>query len=437
MPDLFSSPEYKELLLRDGKVVAPAVYRYTPLAVRRAQGVYLYDILGNQYLDFAAGMASLPLGHCHPRVVRAIKEQAEEIHHVFNHIGYYPPYTELMETLQSLMPNELRDGMGILMNSGSEAIESSLKVARFVTRKPAVICFMNSFHGRTLGALSITNSKATYRQHHSGLLAGAYYVPYPFSYRFLGKRTTDDEALSMSIAFMNELLTRIVPSEDVAGIIVEPIQGEGGYRIPPSGFLPYLRDLSKKIGCLLIVDEIQTGLGRTGEMFAFEHWGVVPDIIALAKAFGGGLPLSCAFGKKDIMMKWSPGSQGSTFGGNPIAIAASMATMHVIKEEDLTQNARRVGAYFLELLRKALLGKSCVGDIRGKGLLIGVELVNGNGEPAAQLSKTVCHKAIERQLVITTCGESTIRFAPPLIITEKDAEQAVKIVSSILSALGY
>ncbi len=437
MPDLFSNAEYKSLIVRDSRTVAPALYRYTPLALTRGHGAYLYDMLGNQYLDFAAGMASLPLGHCHPKVVSAVKKQAESIHHVFNHIGYYDPYIELLEGLQSVMPVGLTDGMGILMNSGSEAIESALKVARFVTKKPAIISFMNSFHGRSLGALSVTNSKSIYRQHHSSLLNGSYYVPYPFAYRFLGKQVTDNEAMNMCKAFMDELLTKIVSPDDVAAIIVEPIQGEGGYRIPPDGFLPYLRDLSDEIECLLIIDEIQTGLGRTGKMFAFEHYGVVPDIVALAKAFGGGLPLSCAFGKRDIMSKWSPGSQGTTFGGNPIAVAASIATFTAIKGEALIENARKVGTYLIERLKESLIGKSCVGDIRGKGLLIGVELIDEFGGPAPQLSKLVCQKSVEKKLVITTCGESTIRFAPPLIINEKEAEQAVKTIDSVLSELGY
>jgi 4-aminobutyrate aminotransferase len=437
MPDFLSNPEYMALVARVGKTVAPALHRYTPLAVNRGQGAYLYDILGNKYLDFAAGMASLPLGHCHPKVIAAIKEQAEEIHHIFNHIGYYRPYVELMETLQSVMPPGLTDGMGILMNSGSEAIESTLKAARFVTGRPVIISFINSFHGRSLGALSVTNSKSLYRKHHNSLLNGAYYVPYPFSYRFLGKRVTDDEALRACKAFMKEVLDKIVTPEEVAAIIVEPIQGEGGYRIPPMEFLPYLRKLCDEIGCLLIVDEIQTGLGRTGRMFGFEHSDIVPDLIALAKAFGGGLPLSCAFGNRDVMAKWSPGSQGSTFGGNPIAIAASIATFAIIKEERLVENANTIGKYLIERLKGGLAGKSCIGDIRGKGLLIGVELIDENGDPAVQLSKTFCSKAVEKGLVITTCGESTLRFAPALIIGEKEAEEAVHKVCMVLSELGY
>lgn len=437
MIKLFSSSEYKQLVARDSNTVSPAVYRYTSLAFTRGEGVYLYDILGNKYLDFTAGMATLPLGHCHPKVVSAIKEQAEKIHHVFNHIGYYPPYVELIEKLQSLMPDGLTDGMAILMNSGSEAVESALKAARFITGKSAVISFMYGFHGRSLGALSVTNSKAIYRKHHSGLLNGVYYAPYPFPYRFLGRKVSEDDAMSMCKAFLEELMSNIVPSEDISAIIVEPIQGEGGYRVPSDEFLPYLRELADDIGCLLITDEIQTGMGRTGKIFAFEHWGVVPDLIALAKAFGGGLPLSCVFGKKEVMEKWGAGAQGSTFGGNPIAIAASMATLEVITEEGVVENAATVGAFMMDKLKELAKTKACIGDVRGKGLLIGMEFIDENGEPASGLSKDVCAKAAEKGLVITTCGTSTVRFAPPLVISEAEAGEGIDIIFSALSELGY
>lgn len=437
MENLFASSEYEGLLERDSKTVSPTIYRYTPLALTRGEGVYLYDIVGNKYLDFAAGMATLPLGHCHPKVVTAIKEQAEKIHHIFNHIGYYPPYVELIEKLQSLMPDGLTDGMAILMNSGSEAVESALKVARFVTRKPAVISFMGGFHGRSLGALSVTSSKAVYRKSHSALLNGVYYAPYPFAYRFLGRKVSNDDSMSMCKAFLEELLSNMVPPDDIAAIIVEPIQGEGGYRVPPDEFLPFLRKLADDIGCLLITDEIQTGIGRTGKMYAFEHWAVVPDLITLAKAFGGGLPLSGVFGKKEIMGKWGAGAQGSTFGGNPIAIAAAKATLEVITEDDVVENAAKVGAFMMDKLNGSANPKACIGDVRGKGLLIGMELVDENGAPASDLSKAVCTRAAEKGLVITTCGDSTLRFAPALIISEAEAEQGTDIIFSILTELGY
>ena len=435
MSELFSSSEYKQLLSRDGKTVTPAVYRYTSIAFERGEGVYLYDIIGNRYLDFASGMAALPLGHCHPRVVSAIKYQAKRLHHLFNHIGYYAPYTDLIEKLQSIMPEGLHEGMAILMNSGSEAVESALKVARFVTGRPVVISFMNAFHGRTLGALSVTSSKVIYRKHQNAFLNGVYYAPYPFGYRFLGKKVSEEDASSMCRAFLNDLLANMVAPEEIAAIIVEPIQGEGGYRVPSDDFLPYLRDLADGMGSLLITDEIQTGMGRTGRMFAFEHWGVVPDLVVLAKAFGGGLPLSAVYGKNEVMGKWEPGAQGSTFGGNPIAIAAARATIEVILEEGLVQNSEKIGGVMMEKLKEIGARKSCVGDVRGKGLLIGMELIDENGEPDPVLAKRVCDRSAENGLVITTCGTSTLRFAAPLVINEKEAEKGINIISAVLDEL--
>ncbi len=437
MADLLESAEYKNLKERDQKTVTPAVFRYTPLAFQRGEGVHLIDIQGDRYLDFAAGMATLPLGHCYPTVVAAIKDQADKIHHLFNHIGLYPPYVELVETLQSMMPAELSDGMALFMNSGSEAVESALKAARYVTGRPAVISFMGAFHGRSLGALSVTSSKAGYRKGHSGLLPGVYYAPYPAVPRFLGDTDAPEAALSATKAFMESLLAGMVPPDDIAAILVEPMQGEGGYRVPVDGFLAYLRELADKIGCLLIADEIQTGIARSGKMFAFEHWNILPDLITMAKALGGGLPLSCVYGKSSVMKQWGPGAQGSTFGGNPIAIAASLATLRAIKEENLMENAGRVGKYLFDRLRTLADAKAVIDDVRGKGLFLALEVVDENGRPNPELAKRLTAKAGEKRLVIVNCGTAGIRFAPPLIITEAHADQAVDILAAALEELGY
>ncbi|GBD10009.1 4-aminobutyrate aminotransferase GabT [Candidatus Thermoflexus japonica] len=419
------------LLARYSDVVAPAIYRYTDLTFTRGEGVYLYDADGRRYLDFSAGIATMAVGHQHPRVVEAVIRQAQQLFHAAAHIGVMEPYVALLEKIRSLAPGRLKEGKGILVNSGSEAVEAALKLARYVTGRPVVIAFRHAFHGRPMGALAATASNAAFRRRLSGLMVGIHHMIYPTPRAPFG--SSPEERGRIALELIEEAFRTVLPPEDVAGILVEPILGEGGYFVPPPGFLEGLQALCRRYGLLLIVDEVQTGLGRTGRWFAVEHWGVEPDILILGKALGGGLPLGAVLARRELADAWDPGAHGSTFGGNPLACQAGLATIAVIEEEGLLENAQRVGAYLRERFEEARTSMPMIGDVRGLGLMLGVELVEpGSGDLAtARVGEMV--RAISRAgVVITKCGESTLRIAPPLILTREQAEEGVEIILQVL-----
>jgi 4-aminobutyrate aminotransferase len=422
----------RELLGRDQAAVAGTIYRYTDIAFQRGEGVYLYDYEGRRYLDLVAGIATMNVGHCHPEVVEAICEQARTLIHGACHVGYMEPYVDLLESLKAIAPGGLKDGRGILVNSGSEAVETGIKLARYVTNRSMILAFTDSFHGRSMGALALTASNPLYRQRLSGLLTGVYHTPYPYCYRCPLQHESPETCQLACLSLVEKALQTVIPPEDLAAIIVEPIAGEGGYIVPPDGFLQGLRRICDRHGALLIADEVQSGLGRTGRMFAVDHWDVEPDVLCLAKALGGGVPLGAMLTRADLAAAWPPAAQGTTFGGNPLACRAGLATLRIIQEEDLMAQAAEVGNTIQNRFREAAGKLPVIGDVRGKGLMVGVELVNGDGSPAIEIVKAVMEETRAGGIVLTKCGASTLRIAPPLIITQKQAGEAVETILEVL-----
>lgn len=426
------------LIARDRMAVSPALYRYTEIAFARGEGVFLYDFEGRRYYDMAAGIATMNVGHCHPRVVRAIAEQAQTLIHAAAHVGYMAPYVEMAETLRSLAPAPLDRGKVMLLNSGSEAVEAAIKLARAATRRSVVLAFLDGFHGRPMGALSVTGSSSGYRRHLGGLLSGAEHVPYPNCRRcpFGHGDRTPHTCCGHWRAFIQMTLDKLVHPDDLAAIIVEPIAGEGGYLVPPDDFLPALRELCDRTGALLIADEVQTGLGRTGRWFAVEHNAVVPDILVMGKAIGGGLPLGAILAKADVMDQWWPAAHGSTFGGNPIACRAGLESIAITREENLLHNATVVGRRLMTHFEQAQL--PFVGDVRGRGLMVAVELVDADGRPlTTEALKQVIKALAHHGVVMTKCGPNALRLAPALILTEQQADDvASRMIEALRDVLG-
>jgi 4-aminobutyrate aminotransferase len=401
-----------------------------PLVVARGEGAVIEDVDGNRFLDFTAGIAVCSTGHCHPRIVQAIQAQAAELLHMSGTDFFYPPQAELAAKLAQIAPGESPKRV-FFTNSGAEAIEAALKLARYYTRRGHFLAFFGAFHGRTLGALSLTGSKTIQRRGFSPLLPDVSHADFPVASDPL--RTTD-----RTFAQIDQLFSRTISPDEVAAIVVEPIQGEGGYLIPPANFLPRLSALAKKHGILLIADEIQSGMGRTGRMFACEHFGVEPDIVCLAKGIASGLPLG-AIVARDEIMTWPPGSHASTFGGNPVACVAALETIALL-EEELMASAAKVGARLIERLRMLQSRHAIIGDVRGLGLMVGVELLKKTGDgsgltPAAAEAAEVIQRCFRRGLLLLSCGKSTIRFCPPLVIDEDDVEIAIGILDQVLTEI--
>jgi 4-aminobutyrate aminotransferase len=425
-------PNSVELVERDHAAVATAIYRQTGTAFHRAEGVYLYDFEGRKYLDLVAGIATMNVGHCHPDVVDAICDQARTLIHGACHVGFMEPYVALLEALRAVAPGDLQHGKGLLMNSGTEAVETGIKLARYATNRPMLLAFSESFHGRAMGALALTASNTLYRQRLSGLLTGVHHTPYPYCYRCPLNHESPETCGLACLNLVEKALETVIPPQDLAGIVVEPIVGEGGYIVPPDGFLLRLREICDRHGALLIADEVQTGLGRTSKMFGVDHWGVVPDIICLAKALGGGLPLGGVLARADLADAWPPAAHGTTFGGNPVACRAGLATLKIVQEENLMARAAEVGNHIQDRFRKAQGRLPMIGDVRGKGLMVGVELVDADGSPAGEVVKAVIKDAATGGIVLTKCGASTLRFAPPLIITKDQAGKGIDVILDIL-----
>jgi 4-aminobutyrate aminotransferase len=424
-------PRATEVIRRDTQVLSPSYTRCYPLVAERGEGAMIEDVDGNRFLDLNAGIAVASTGHCHPKVVAAIAEQSKHLIHMSGTDFYYENMVQLAEKLAAIAPGGGRHRV-YFGNSGTEATEAAMKLARYHTGRDKFIAFTGAFHGRTLGALSLTGSKVVQRKGFGPLVPGVYHAHFPDPYRRPEGITADDYAMSCVRFIEDELFRTIVAAEEVAGIVVEPIQGEGGYLIPPKIFLHELRRLADRHGILLIFDEVQCGMGRTGKMWAAEHFGVAPDIFTSAKGIASGLPLSAMVARAELM-DWPPGSHASTFGGNPVAVAAALATIELL-ETELIANAERIGAHILDRMRHWPARFHHVGDVRGLGLMIGFELVRDQRtkERAPELRDRVQELAFERGLLVLGAGRNTIRLCPPLVITRDQADFALSVLEDTL-----
>jgi 4-aminobutyrate aminotransferase len=428
-------PNARAVITRDQQVMSPSLPRSYGLVIDRGAGAEVWDVDGNRYVDFMTGIAVTSTGHAHPEVVRAIKDQAEKFLHICAADFYYPSIVELAEKLDSLAPFK-EQARAFFTNSGAEAIEGAIKLARYHTGRQHFIAFYGAFHGRTLGALSLTASKHIQKGGFFPLMPGVTHVPYPDVYRptlDMGGFTDYGEAV---VDFIDHFVfgKKVSPS-DVAGIVIEPILGEGGYIVPTPGFFPALRELCTKHGILLIADEVQSGMGRTGKWWGIEHFGVEPDIVTSAKGIASGMPLGAIIAR-DSVMTWEPGSHGSTFGGNPVSVAAALATIRLI-ENGLLENAARMGDHLLEMLAQMKERHPLIGDVRGKGLMIGIEFVKDRitKEPAHDLRDKIIDRAFENGLLLLGAGESVVRMMPPLMVSPSLCEEALDIFEQSVAAI--
>jgi 4-aminobutyrate aminotransferase len=424
-------PKAKQVVERDAKFMSPSFTRDYPLVAKSGRGAMVEDVDGNVFLDFAAGIAVCSTGHCHPKVVAAIQKQAAELIHMSGTDFYYESLPLLAERLAKTVPG-VEDKKVFFTNSGTEAIEGAVKLARYTTKRDKMIAFYGCFHGRTMGSLSLTASKATQRKGFGSLLGGVEHIPYPYAYRCAlghGSETCGEEILE---TLENQIFKRLFDPTEVAGIIIEPIQGEGGYVPAPKFFLQELQRICRQHGIMLITDEVQSGMGRTGKWWAFEHAGIEPDIITSAKGIASGMPLGAIIARSSVM-DWKPGSHGTTFGGNPVCLAASLATMDLI-EGGLMENARKMGKYIFERTADWTNKFKIVGDVRGKGLMVGIELVRDQRtkERAADLRNAIVDRAFHKGLLVLGAGENSLRLSPPLLIDEEQADFAVRTLEECI-----
>jgi 4-aminobutyrate aminotransferase len=424
-------PRAREWNARDRKVVSQNLTPDYELVVERASGMVVEDVDGNRYLDFAAGISTVSTGHCHPEVVRAVQEQAERLLHICYTDFHYPAYIELCETLAELAPISGKKRV-FLTNSGAEAVETSIKLARIRTGRQKIVAFYGAFHGRTLGTLTLTASKPVQRLGYGPLLPEIYHTHFSYCYRCPVNRKPDSCDVECLDLLTDSMFGHTVPPQEVAAVLVEPVQGEGGFIPPHPEFLPRLQALCRKHGILLIADEVQCGMGRTGKLFASEHFGLDPDIFILAKGIASGMPISAVIARDEVM-QWNDGSHGSTFGGNPLSCQAALATLRLL-QGGLIENAGRVGTRLLAKLRQLMEKHPQIGDVRGIGLMIGIEIVKDREtrKPAPAERERIIRHAFERGLLTLPCGKSTIRLSPPLICTDADADKAVAILGDVL-----
>jgi 4-aminobutyrate aminotransferase len=437
LPKLITSlpgPKAKAIIDRDDQVISPSYTRSYPLVAERGHGALVEDPDGNQFLDFAAGIAVVATGHCHPQVVKAIQDQAAKLIHMSGTDFYYENMVVLAEKLASLVPGRgpRRVSFG---NSGTEAIEAALKLARYHTGRGRFVAFLGAFHGRTMGSLALTASKSVQQKGFFPVMPGVHHVPYAYCYRCAYGKEPNSCAVDCVKAIETELFRTAVPAQEVAAIFVEPIQGEGGYVVPPRKFFDELRTLADKHGILIVADEVQSGMGRTGKMFASEHFGLEPDIIALAKGIASGMPLGAMVARSELMT-WTPGAHASTFGGNPVSVAAALATIELL-EQELVDNASSIGAHLMMRLRDLPQRFPIVGDVRGLGLMIGIEMVRDQTtkERAPELRERLVHMCFERGLLLLGAGPNTIRLCPPLVITKDQADFAAQTIEDCLGYL--
>ena len=425
-------PKAKRIVERDHRFVSPSYTRDYPLVAKSGSGAMVEDVDGNTFLDFAAGIAVVATGHCHPQVVAAIQKQAAELIHMSCTDFYYEGTVELAEKLASIAPG--KDPKRIYFgNSGTEAIEAAMKLARYHTKRDKFVAFHGCFHGRTFGSLSLTASKAVQRKHFGTLVAGVFHTPYPNTYRGAYGVRPEHASADALANIENELFKRLVDPEEVAAIFIEPIQGEGGYLPAPAEFLQGLERLCRKHGILLVADEVQSGMGRTGKWWAVDHAGIVPDMICTAKGIASGMPLGAVIANAKVM-DWKPGAHASTFGGNPVSIAAALATIEIL-ERDAIANAARMGEFIFRQTAGWRERHKSVGDIRGKGLMIGIEFVRDRKtkEKAPELRDHVLQAAFHKGLLVLGAGENSLRLAPPLVIDEEQAEFALRTLDECIS----
>ncbi|MFY9558031.1 MAG: acetyl ornithine aminotransferase family protein [Blastocatellia bacterium] len=428
-------PKAQEILNRDAKYISPSYTRSYPLVVQRGCGAIIEDVDGNTFLDFNAGVAVAALGHAHPEIAEVIARQAREFVHISGTDYYYPHQTALAEKLTQVTPGDFSKKVHY-GNSGAEAMEAALKAAIYATGRNKFIAFRGAFHGRTFGTLSLTASRAAQRRGFGPQALDVTHVPFANPIRFPLVRRGGESVGQRVARYIEQTIFRTtVAPEDCAAIVVEPVQGEGGYVVPPSDFLPELRRICNEHGIVLIVDEVQSGMGRTGKLWAIEHFGVVPDIMCMAKAIGGGLPLGVTLAREDLM-RWHVGAHASTFGGNPVAIAAAMKTFEIL-ENGVMNNAAEMGAYMMDRLRELQGRHSAIADVRGLGLMIGVEIAHDREatEPWPELRDKIVVECFHRGLVIQGAGESSVRFSPPLIVDREQIDFAVDTLNSVIGSV--
>lgn len=415
-------------------LIPRVVGRYTPLTVERGEGIYIWDVNGERYADFTSGIAVVNTGHCHPRIVDAIQRQSAKIIHAQQNVFAHEPMMAAAAALTETLPARLNQVFWA--NSGAEAIEGALKLAKIATRRPAIIAFRGAFHGRTHAAMSVTSSRAKVRGHYEPLLSGIYYAPYPNLVHSPYRGPAEDADLHY-FAELERLFDTMVMADDVAAILMETVAGEGGYVFPTARFMQSVRALCDRHGILLILDEIQTGMGRTGRMWGFEHFGVEPDIITVAKGIASGMPVSAVVSDRAIMDKWAPGAHGGTYGGNAVGAAAAYETLQVMRDECLPQNAAAMGDILMAGLREIQQDFSVIGDVRGLGLMVAVEFVKPDGSANPAAVAAVIQSAFEQRVLLLNCGtyDEAIRVIPPLIVTGAQIRDFLVVFRTAVASL--
>jgi len=420
--------------LNPAEVMPRVLGRYSPVTVDRGEGIYVWDVDGTRYTDFTSGIAVVNTGHCHPRVVQAIQDQAAKIIHAQANIFAHEPMMKAAEALTATLPERLNQVFWA--NSGAEAIEGAIKLAKIATGRPAVIAFRGGFHGRTHAAMAVTSSRAKVRGHYEPLLPSVYFAPYPYLFRNPYQGSADEADLAY-FAELEQLFDQLVMADDVAAILMESVLGEGGYLVPPTRWVQNVRQLCDKHGILLIMDEIQSGMGRTGKMWGFEHFGVTPDIIAVAKGVASGMPVSAVVSDRALMDRWAPGSHGGTYGGNAVGTAAAVATLEVMRDEQLPENAARMGEVLMAGLRAIQADFPVIGDVRGLGLMVATEFVTPEGAPNPAAVATVIERCLEERVLLLTCGtyDQAIRIVPPLVVNEEQINEFLATFRRAVSSL--
>lgn len=425
-------PKAQEIIDRDNAVLSPSYTRCYPLVVKRGEGAMIEDVDGNRFLDCTAGIAVVAAGHCHPKVVEAIREQAGKLIHMSGTDFYYENMVQLAEKLAALAPLGNGPRRVYFGNSGTEAVEAALKLARYHSGRGQFVAFFGAFHGRTMGSLALTGSKSVQKKGFFPVVQGAHHVPYAYCYRCAYGKTPDSCGVECVKAIEETLFRHTLPAEEVAAIVVEPVQGEGGYVVPPQKFFDELRRVADKHGILLIFDEIQSGMGRTGKMFAAEHFDISPDIMTIAKGIASGMPLGAMVARAEVM-NWTPGAHASTFGGNPVCVASALATIELL-EQELIDNAAKVGAHMKARLTDLMTRFPIIGDVRGLGLMIGIEMVRDQKtkERAPELRDRLEMMCFERGVLVLGAGPNSLRICPPLVITKDQADFAVDTIEECL-----
>ena len=424
-------PKARKVLATDKKYISPSYTRAYPLVVERGEGMFVEDTDGNRYLDFTAGVAVNTAGHCHPEIVRTITEQSRKLIHMAGTDFYYRLQSDLAEKLSEITPGKGRKQV-FFTNSGTESVEAAIKLARYTTKRPRIVAFLGCFHGRTMGSLSLTASKAVHRRGFSPLMSDVTHTPYAYCYRCPFNLEPRSCAMAC-VDFIDEwIFKKVAPPDDVAAIVVEPIQGEGGYLVPPPQYFPALRKLCDKYGILLIADEIQSGMGRTGKMFAIEHWGVTPDIVCIAKGIANGLPLGAMVARAELHT-WVSGSHANTFGGNPVACAVALKTIELL-ENGLMKNAKKMGTYLHKRLDILTKKYDIIGDHRGIGLMQGIEIVKTkkSKEKSPNLRNKIEDACFEKGLLLLGCGENSLRLIPSLIVEKGHIDAAIDILEGVI-----